>query len=332
MNEQAFMALVAEQAGDGQFRRVLRRRAVGELPPGEVLVRVAWSSLNYKDALSATGARGITRHYPHTPGIDAAGVVAASTAPGIAEGDQVIVTSYDLGMDTPGGFGQYIRVPAAWVVPLPRGLTLQESMVLGTAGLTAGLSVEALAGTITPDQGEILVTGASGGVGSLSVAILARLGYAPVAVTGKPEAAATLRALGAARIIGREEALEETARPLARPRWAGMVDTVGGDLLVSGIKATQPFGVVTCCGMVASTELHLTIFPFILRGITLAGIDSQGCPMERRRRVWQRLASDWRPAALEGMATVVGLEGLDPYIDTILAGGVTGRVVVDLGT
>lgn len=331
MVKDPFKALVVEENGAGGFTRAVKTRPVAELPPGEVLVRVAWSSLNYKDALSATGSKGITRRYPHTPGIDAAGVVAASTSPDVAEGDEVIVTSYDLGMDTPGGFGQYIRVPAAWVVPLPQGLTLQESMVLGTAGLTAGLSVEALANGVTPAQGEVLVTGASGGVGSLSVAILARLGYAAVAVTGKPEAAATLEALGAARIISREEALEDVARPLVRPRWAGMVDTVGGDLLVSGIKATQPFGVVTCCGMVASTELHLTIFPFILRGLTLAGIDSQGCPMERRQRVWQRLATDWRPAGLDRLATVVGLGELDPYIATILAGGVTGRVVVDLG-
>jgi len=327
-----FEALVVEEDGAGGFTRAVKHRSVTELPAGEVLVRGAWSSLNYKDALSATGARGITRRYPHTPGIDAAGVVVASTTPDVAEGDEVIVTSYDLGMDTPGGFGQYIRVPAAWVVPLPAGLSLQESMILGTAGLTAGLAVEGLTAAVTPGQGEILVSGASGGVGSLTVAILARLGYAPVAVTGKPGAVKTLEALGAARVISREEALEDGARPLARPRWAGMVDTVGGELLVSGIKATQPFGVVTCCGMVASTELHLTIFPFILRGLTLAGIDSQGCPMERRRRVWRRLAGDWRPAGLEGMATVVGLGGLDPYIHAILAGRVTGRVVVDLGT
>lgn len=331
MIKDPFKALVVEADGAGNFTRAIKHRSLTELPAGEVLVRVLWSSLNYKDALSATGVRGITRHYPHTPGIDAAGVVAASTAPGIAEGDEVIVTSYDLGMDTPGGFGQYIRVPGAWVVPLPEGLSLKESMILGTAGLTAGLSVAALANGVTPAQGEILVSGASGGVGSLTVAILARLGYAAVAVTGKPEAATTLESLGATRIISREEALEDGARPLARPRWAGMVDTVGGELLVSGIKATHPFGVVSCCGMVASTDLHLTIFPFILRGITLAGIDSQGCPMERRRRVWRHLATDWRPAGLDGLATVVGLEGLDPYMDTILGGGVTGRVVVDLG-
>lgn len=302
------------------------------LPANDVTVRVAYSSLNYKDALSARGRPGVTRNYPHTPGIDAAGTVVASRDGSFEPGSQVIVTSYDLGMDTPGGFGELIRVPASWVVPLPGGLTLRESMILGTAGLTAGLAVQALRGQgVEPDSGPIVVSGASGGVGSLTVAILARLGYEVVASTGKREAHEWLAKLGAARTIDRERLSEASTRPMLAAAYAGGVDAVGGDTLANILKSTGYGGAVAACGLVQSPELHLTVFPFILRGVSLLGIDSANCSMERRLQVWRNLAADWKPPQLDEIAREVDLSQLDGAIDEILAGGVQGRVLVRTG-
>jgi putative YhdH/YhfP family quinone oxidoreductase len=272
----------------------------------------------------------VTKRYPHTPGIDAAGIVEESLSDSFAPGDKVIVTSYDLGMNTSGGFAEYIRVPAAWVVPLPEDLTLRESMIFGTAGFTAGMSIFAMTERITPDAGEVLVTGATGGVGSMALAILAKLGYSCVAVSGKAEAAAFLKNLGATRIISRVEATEGSGKPLLKGLWAGVVDTVGGDILATAIKSTDLHGVVTCCGNVASPELPLNVFPFILRGVTLFGIDSQNCPMNHRRQVWQKLASEWKPDQLPEMAREVTLEGLEQEIQAILQGKQVGRVIVRL--
>lgn len=327
-----FLAMVVEEQADKSFSSSIRERSVDDLPEGEVLIRVLWSSLNYKDALSATGNRGVTRAYPHTPGIDAAGVVEESRNTAFKPGDEVVVTSYDLGMNTAGGFGQYIRVPAAWVVPLPPGLDLRESMVLGTAGFTAGMSVSALTHCLEPGRGEILVSGATGGVGCLAVAILARLGYAVTAVSGKEGAAGFLEGLGAKRTITRQGASDSSGRPLLKPLWAGAIDTVGGDILATAIKSTAPGGVVTCCGNVASPELNLTVFPFILRGVSLVGIDSQNCPMDRRLAIWRKLASDWKPAQLQGLCREVALADLGREIELILRGGQQGRVVVHLGS
>jgi putative YhdH/YhfP family quinone oxidoreductase len=326
-----FKAMVVREGEEGQFSRSIESRELGDLPAGEVLVRVRYSSLNYKDALSATGHRGVTRSYPHTPGIDAAGTVEESASPSFQPGDEVIVTSYDLGMNTPGGFGQYIRVPEAWVVPLPGGLSLPESMIYGTAGLTAGLSVGKLEGHgLSPDGGEILVTGATGGVGSIAVGILARAGYRVVAATGKPAAEPFLRDLGAGEVIPREDVRDTSGRPLLRGRWAGVVDTVGGEYLATVLKATQYGGAVACCGLVASPELPTTVYPFILRGVTLLGIDSQECPMDVRRRTWQRLAREWKLEHLDSLATERSLEELDTEIELILQGQQMGRVIVNL--
>ncbi len=234
-------------------------------------------------------------------------------------------------MNTPGGFGQYIRVPAAWVVPLPAGLTLRESMILGTAGLTAGLSVDRLSAAVAPERGPILVTGASGGVGSLAVAILAQLGYEVLAVSGKTDAGPFLKGLGASEVIGREQLANQRDRALLKARWAGAIDTVGGEILAAAIKSTESEGVVTCCGNVASAELNLTVYPFILRGITLAGIDSQSCPMSRRRKVWSHLAGDWKVTGLEQICQVVLLEEVSGRIDRMLQGRLKGRTLVDLG-
>ncbi|MDX2447948.1 MAG: YhdH/YhfP family quinone oxidoreductase [Desulfobacterales bacterium] len=330
MNQRTFRAMIVEETQDNRFVRSIKERSISDLSDGDVLVHVSNSSLNYKDALSATGNRSVTRKYPHTPGIDAAGIVEESRNKTIQKGDAVIVTSYDLGMNTSGGFGQYIRIPADWVVPLPQGLTLKESMIYGTAGFTAGLSVFSLTHTVKPDQGDILVTGATGGVGSITTAILSKLGYHVVAVSGKPDAADFLRNLGARRIVTREEVSDESRRPLLKSAWAGVVDTVGGNILATAIKSTHPWGTVTTCGMVASPDLPLTVFPFILRGIKLIGINSQSCPMKHRQFIWKRLASDWKIDHLETLCREVSLEELNPLIDTILKGGIKGRTVVNL--
>lgn len=323
-----FRAMVVAEGGDGGLVRGIVEKKLDELPPGEVLVRVQWSSLNYKDALSASGNRGVTKSYPHTPGVDAAGVVVESAHEDFSSGDQVLVTSYDLGMNTSGGFAEYIRVPASWVVPLPAGLSLKESMMLGTAGLTAGLAVRALGGVVAQNRGEILVTGASGGVGILAVSILARLGCRVAAVSGKPQAAGLLRSLGATSLLSREEAAEGKDKPLLKGRWAGVIDGVGGDILATAVKSLLPQGVAACYGNVASADLPLTVFPFILRGVSLVGIDSQSCPMQERREVWRRLAGEWKPQHLDQICREVALEELDKEIGVILNGAQQGRVLV----
>lgn len=330
MLDETFRAMVVTEEDDGTFSRDIKERSVEGLGDGEVRVKVYYSSLNYKDALSATGNRGVTKNYPHTPGIDAAGIVTESNDANIKVGDQVIVTSYDLGMNTPGGYGELITVPASWVVPLPGGLQLKESMIFGTAGFTAAMSVDALVRTVGPDAGEILVTGATGGVGSIAVAILAQLGYSVIGVSGKVGAEEFLQDLGAKGVIDRKSAAEGVERPLLKPRWAGVIDTVGGDLLVAAIKATNPLGVVTCCGNVASADLPLNVFPFILRGVTLVGIDSQNCPIGYRKEIWGKLGTTWKLSNLDQISREVTLDDLDVEIGFILSGKQKGRVVVNM--
>lgn len=326
-----FKAMVVTETEDKTFVRRIQTKSMEELPDGEVLIRVKYSSLNYKDALSATGNKGVTRQYPHTPGIDAAGEVAASSTDRFRPGAPVLVTGYDLGMNTCGGFAEYIRVPAGWVVPLPDNLSLRESMIFGTAGFTAGLCVWKLQDHgVSPDRGEVLVTGATGGVGSIAVAVLSKIGFRVVAVSGKTDQKPFLDRLGAADVITREEATDTSGRPMLKGRWAGVVDTVGGDILATALKSVQYGGVATCCGLVASPNLPTSVFPFILRGISLLGVDSVECPMDLRRKVWQQLAGEWKPEGLEGLSSQVELEALDPLVDQILAGKGKGRVVVNL--
>lgn len=323
--------LVAKDA-DGNVSGSVTERSLEELPDGDVLVRVAYSSLNYKDALAATGHPGVNRIFPHVPGADAAGVVAASDVDQLAVGDRVVVTGYEMGMNRWGGFGEYIRVPHDWIVPLPSALSLRESMIFGTAGFAAALCVDAIGKyEISPDAGEIVVTGASGGVGSVAVAILAKLGYHVAAVTGKTAAGEYLEKLGAEKILDREEVDDRTRRPMLPERWAAAVDTVGGAILATVLRATRQGGCVATCGMVAGFDLPITVYPFILRGVTLFGIAGAICPMPLRLRVWQRLAEKWKPENLETMATLVGLSDLPGRIDDILAGEITGRVVVAIG-
>ena len=326
-----FKAMVVAETAVNTYQRTIQTRSTDDLPAGDLLIRVHYSSLNYKDGLSASGNKGVTRNYPHTPGIDAAGVVVESSHTDFAPGDEVLVIGYDLGMNTDGGFGEYIRVPAGWAVARPEGLSLRDSMIWGTAGFTAAMSVERLVNhPITPDQGEILVTGATGGVGSVAVALLAKLGYRVVAATGKADKYDFLRELGAAEVVGREVVSDDGKRPLLKTRWAGAVDTVGGAILVNALKTTQYGGAVTCCGLVASPALDTTVFPFILRGITLYGIDSVECNLAYRAHIWQKIATDYKLPNLEMLATERTLEELDPEIDLILKGQQSGRILVTM--
>ncbi|MFU8819049.1 MAG: YhdH/YhfP family quinone oxidoreductase [Desulfurivibrio sp.] len=331
MNNDNFRALLVEEGPPGKFRRRVVIRELGELPEHEVLVRVHYSSLNYKDALSAAGNRGVTRRYPHTPGIDAAGVVVASRVAEFKPGDEVVVSCYDLGMNTPGGLGEYIGVPAAWVMPRPPGLSLRRCMMYGTAGFTAAQCLARLVDfPVRPEDGRILVTGATGGVGMLALALLARLGYRSCAVTGKAELGERLQKIGAEQVLSRAQATDESGRMLLKGKWAGVIDTVGGPILATAIKSCRYGALVTCCGNAASPDLPLNVYPFILRGVTLAGIDSANCPMSTRRAVWQRLAGTWDLASLEEMVTEISLDGVDAKIDDILAGRHQGRILVNL--
>ncbi|MDH3359776.1 MAG: YhdH/YhfP family quinone oxidoreductase [Desulfobulbaceae bacterium] len=326
-----FKALLVSETADKQYAREIVERSVDDLPEGEVLIRVRYSSLNYKDALSASGNRGVTRRYPHTPGIDAAGEVAASDSDRFSPGDKVLCCCYNLGMNKPGGFGQYIRVPEAWVMPCPEGLSLKEAMMYGTGGFTAALSVEKLmAGGVSPEDGKVLVTGATGGVGSLSVAILAKSGFTVVAASGKSDQTEFFQSLGAAEVVGREAVTDKKGMVLLKTKWAGVIDTVGGEMLATALKSVKYGGVVTCCGNVASPELPTTVYPFILRGVSLVGIEAAECDMATRERVWGKLADQWRIAGVENMVAEIGLAELPEQIELMLAGGHRGRIVVNL--
>ena len=325
-----FKAMVVSETVEKKFVRDITQKALSELPGGELIVEVKYSSLNYKDALSATGNKGVTRKYPHTPGIDAAGVVVDSTTKAFGAGEEVVVMGFDLGMNTSGGFGQYISVPSGWAVKLPPGLSLRDSMGYGTAGLTAALCIlRLMAGGLNKDSGEVLVTGATGGVGSISVAILSKLGFNVVAATGKADETEFLTQLGAKTIISREEANDTSGRPLQKGRWAGVVDTVGGNILATALKTAKYGGLVAACGNAMSADLNVSVFPFILRGVSLLGVDSVEIPMRARQMAWNKLAGDWS-VDLSRIVTEVSLDGLSAEIDKILKGGVRGRVVVDL--
>ena len=329
MEQITFKSLVIEELND-RFSRTVKTRSVSDLPENDLLIRVHYSSLNYKDALSASGNKGVTRTYPHTPGIDAVGLVVHSDNKKFRKGEEVVVTGYDLGMNTSGGFGQYISVPAAWAVKLPDKLSMKESMIIGTAGLTAGMSIFRLTEHIKPEDGKVVVSGATGGVGALSVAILAKLGFEVSAISGKKTEFDFLRRLGASEVIDREDFEQEYERPMMKSDYAGGIDTVGGSILDNMIKSTQPMGVVTCCGMVASPKLNLTVFPFILRGVSLIGIDSQNYPMAYREVVWKKLAKDWKPDNLMDVYKEIPLDELSDHIDRMLDGKLKGRTIVDL--
>ena len=331
MGQKIFKAMVVTEVESDRFVRNIEDRHLDELPKGDVLVNVEYSSLNYKDVLSAIGNRGVTKNYPHTPGIDAAGRVVESLSKDFKTGDAVIVTSYDLGMNTSGGFGQYIRVPADWVVKMPQDLSARESMIFGTAGFTAALSVFRLVDYgITPNMGPVVVSGATGGVGSIAVSILAKAGYEVTAVNGVVDEKDFLLEIGAKEVISIEAAIDSSGRPMLKGLWAGGIDTVGGEILATTIKSTKDGGAVTCCGNVGSHDLPLNVYPFILRGVTLMGIDSQNCPMPMRLKVWQKIADEWKLDRLDLLTTEVPLEGLNQRIDLILQRKHKGRTIVKL--
>jgi acrylyl-CoA reductase (NADPH) len=324
-----FTAFTAEKTDDG-FRRGITELTVDDLPAGEVVVDVEWSSVNYKDHLASTEKGRVARISPLVPGIDLAGTVRSSDAAGITAGDPVVVHGYDLGVSRHGGYAQMARVPSDWVVPLPAGLTTREAMTIGTAGYTAALSVLALLDHgLEPGAGTVLVTGATGGVGSMAVAMLARLGCTVAASTGKAEAEPFLRGLGAREIVDRAE-LTDVTKPLQSVHWAGAVDAVGGPTLAHVLATLAPGAAVAASGNVGGAELPTTVLPFILRGVTLFGIDSAGTPIDRRREVWGRIATDLKPANLSTMEQVVDLAHVEGALDEIGRGGVTGRYVVQL--
>jgi putative YhdH/YhfP family quinone oxidoreductase len=324
---ETFAAFTAEKTDDG-FRRGVTELTLDDLPAGEVVVDVEWSSVNYKDHLASTEKGRVARISPIVPGIDLAGTVRSSDAAGIGPGDVVLAHGYDLGVAQHGGYAQVARVPAGWVVPLPDGLTAREAMVVGTAGYTAALSVLALLDHgLDPGAGTVLVTGATGGVGSMAVAMLAGLGFTVAAATGKADAAPFLRGLGASEIVDRDE-ITDVAKPLQSVRWAGAVDAVGGPTLAHVLATLAPGAAVAASGNVGGADLPTTVLPFILRGVTLFGIDSAGTPIGRRREVWARIATDLKPAGLDAMAQVVDLEHVEGALDEIGRGGVTGRYLV----
>jgi acrylyl-CoA reductase (NADPH) len=328
-----FKALWITETADGKFERTIVERMIDDLPPGEVVIRVLYSALNYKDALSATGNKGVTRKYPHTPGIDAAGVVEISRNEQFASGDEVLVTGHDLGMNTCGGFGEFIRVPAAWVIRKPAAFTLKETMILGTAGMTAALALHKMEMLgINNTQGPIVVTGSTGGVGSMAVALLAKAGYEVIAVTGKTHADEYLQHLGAQRIENRDFVNDTSGKALLRPQWAGAIDTVGGNTLLTLLKGCQVEGAVVSTGLVSSPKLDATVYPFILNGVSLLGVGSAETPSLTKLLVWNKLTDIWNiKDKLNAIAKEVTLDELNlTYIDSILQGKIMGRIVVKI--
>lgn len=329
MKDISFKALNVFETESGYSAEIIDK-SISDLPEGDLLVKVFYSSINYKDALSISGNRGVTRNYPHTPGIDASGIVAESGSSLFSEGDKVIITGYDFGMNTSGGYQDYIRVPSGWAVKLPESLSLSEAMVYGTAGFTAAMSVDKIVKNLRPEDGEIIVSGATGGVGSIAVRLLAASGFTVAAVTGKTDKADYLKSLGASSIVERASLQDESPRPMLKAVYAGGVDTVGGNILANIIKSVNPLGIVTCCGNAASADLPLSVYPFILRGVSLIGIDSQNCPMEYRQYIWNKLADDWKIPGLTDLSHEISLDEVPAKAALMLEAGTSGRTLVKL--
>lgn len=326
-----FKALVVNN--EDEFTVNVKELSVNDLPEGDVLLKVEYSSINYKDSLAAIPDGNIVKSYPFVPGIDLAGTVISSENPQFKEGDQVIATSYEIGVTHFGGYSEYARIPSEWLVPLPEGLSLKEAMVIGTAGFTAALSVQRLEeNNVTPDKGKVLVTGATGGVGSFAVSILSKLGYEVEASTGKESEHDFLTSLGATSIVPREEVYDGKVRALGKQKWVAAVDPVGGEPLASVLSQIHYGGSVAVSGLTAGTKLPSTVFPFILRGVNLLGIDSVYCPMDTRLKVWNRLATDFKPDNLEQLIQQeITLEQLPEALPTLLKGQAKGRTIVKLG-
>lgn len=329
----SFKALRITETPLGKFERSIIDREIEDLPEGDVLIRVHYSALNYKDGLSATGHKGISRNFPHTPGIEAAGKVEKSSSVKFLPGDEVFLTGYDLGMNTSGAYSDYIRVPAEWVMKKPVGLSCKDCMTIGTAGFTAAYALHKMeAMGQAPDYGPIVVTGATGGVGSLSVAILSKAGYEVIAVTGKQDSHDYLRHLGAHRIEPREFLNDTLGKPLQRAIWSGAIDTVSGNMLTTLLKRCRRDGNIVATGLLSSVHFTTTIYPFILNGVNLLGIGAGQTPMSLRLSLWNKLVNEWNVCdKLEAISHEITLEQLkDTYIDAILAGKTKGRIVVKL--
>lgn len=326
-----FSALVVNKT-EADFSVNIQNLTVEDLPEGEVLIRVHYSGVNYKDSLATIPNGNIVNTYPFVPGIDLAGVVVSSENPSFQEGDEVIATSYEIGVSHFGGYSEYARIPAKWIVPLPKGLTLKETMIIGTAGFTAALSVQRLEeNNVAPEKGKVLVTGATGGVGSFAVGILSKLGYQVEASTGKESEHEYLKNIGASTIVSREEVFDGKIRALAKQKWAAAVDPVGGEPLAAILSQIEYGGSVAVSGLTAGTKLPTSVFPFILRGVNLLGIDSVFCPMETRLKIWNRFATDFKPANLEDfIQQEITLEQLPAVLPNLLKGQARGRTIVKL--
>ncbi len=324
-------AFVVEKVADRAFSCAIQKVPVPECDKDEVVIKTTYSSLNYKDALSSVGNPGVTRNFPHITGIDVAGVVHQTTSDAFAVGEKVLVTGYDLGMNTDGGHAEFVKVPASWVARIPDTITDKEIMTFGTAGLTAALSVnELLDNGVKPEDGEVLVTGATGGVGSLAVSILNKIGFTVVAVSGKEEQIDYLKQIGASEVILRDTFNEDAKKPIMAERYAGVVDTVGGDILANALKYIKYDGVATCCGLTASHELNTNVFPFILRGVRLIGIDSVECKIEKKQAAWDKLAGEFKIATLDSITNEIGLEDIKDTYASMLEGKSVGRYVVKI--
>lgn len=324
-------AFVVEKVGENEFKSSIQDIETPKCEKNEVVIKVTYSSLNYKDALSSVGNPGVSKHFPHITGIDVAGTVFESTSPIFKVGERVLVTGYDMGMNSNGGHAQFVKIPASWVARIPDAISDREIMTFGTAGLTAALSVnELIENGIKPESGDILVTGATGGVGSIAIAILSKLGYNITAISGKKERIDFLKKIGANEIILREEFEEESRKPLLSEKYAGVIDTVGGKMLANALKQIKYDGVATCCGLTSSHELNTNVFPFILRGVRLIGIDSVECKLEKKQAAWEKLASRWKINSLNSIINEISLDGIKVAYEHLLSGKAVGRYVVKI--
>ena len=325
-----FRAFVTTETKKNAFNYSIQERNLADLPKSDLLIKVQYSSLNYKDALSATGNKGVTKKYPHTPGIDAVGIVEESKNKNFPINSSVIASGYDLGMNTPGGFSEYISVPSSWAVIKPDLLTSQDSMTIGTAGLTAGLCIKAIEEKKSIKGINAIVSGATGGVGSISVALLSKLGANVTAVTGKKNSHQFLKNLGAQQVIGRNQFLKSVRRPIGKGLWDAAIDVAGGETLSSILCSLKYGGIATCCGLVDNPNFETSIFPFILRANQLVGIDSAEAELSNKKKIWELFSNDWKLDNLDQLTHIVNLEELSSEIDKILSGNQNGRVVIKL--
>jgi len=324
-------AFVVNKIADKKFISDTQEIETPKCGEDEVLIKVTYSSLNYKDALSSVGNPGVTRKFPHVTGIDVAGIISQSNSPIFNIGEKVLVTGYDMGMNTHGGHAELVKVPASWVARIPDSITDKEIMTFGTAGLTAALSInELIQNGVTPENGEVLVTGATGGVGSIAVSILSKIGFDVVAISGKEEKIDYLKKIGAKEVILRDTFNEESKKPMLGEKYAGVVDTVGGEILANALKYIKYDGVATCCGLTSSHELNTNVFPFILRGVRLIGIDSVECKLEKKQAAWEKIASKWKIDTLDSITNEISIDEIKDAYELLLAGKAVGRYVVKI--